>query len=213
MNEAYEYAVTNVVILPMQQYGGFVYNSYNVGGNNLDDQVIRNLQYNSGDEFVKFYSAWDARSKNIRMDMEVDLRLSTLNIGRYHESRNTRQVSKEVVVKEIVYRPDSVVKQYGKVYAEITTTRRTMSSCAVLQVSVRDANSHWIWGDNFGSDHNWYTEFSTYTGDSRALTESDKQLVDRRKEFAPSENEIMRCLIDELSNTAQYRLRNYFSRY
>lgn len=213
MNEAYEYAVTNVVILPMQQYGGFVYNSYNVGGNNLDDQVIRNLQYNSGDEFVKFYSAWDARSKNIRMDMEVDLRLSTLNIGRYHDSRNTRQVSKEVVVKEIVYRPDSVVKQYGKVYAEITTTRRTMSSSAVLQVSVRDANGHWIWGDNFGSDHNWYTEFSTYTGDSRALTESDKQLVDRRKEFAPSENEIMRCLIDELSNTAQYRLRNYFSRY
>lgn len=213
MNESYEYAVTNVVILPMQQDGGFVYNSFNVGGNNLDDQVIRNLQYNSGDEFVKFYSAWDVRSKNIRIDMEVDMNLSTVDIGRYHDTRNIRKVSKEVVIKEIVYRPDSVVRQYGKVFAEITTTRRTMSSSAVLHISVRDANGHWVWGDNFGSDHNWYTEFSAYTGDSRALTESDKQLVDRRKEFAPSENEIMRCLIDELSNTAQYRLRNYFSRY
>ncbi len=213
MNEAYDYAVTNVVILPMQQNGGFVYSSYSVGGNNLDDQVIRNLQYNSGDEFVKFYSAWDARSKNIRTDMEVDMRLSTLDIGRYHDTRNTRKLSKEVVIKEIVYRPDSVVKQYGKVFAEVTTTRRTMNSSAILQVSVRDANGHWVWGDNFGSDHNWYTEFSTYTGDDRALSESDKQLVDRRREFAPSENEIMRCLIDELSNTAQYRLRNYFSSY
>ena len=213
MNEAYDYAVTNVVILPMQQDGGFVYSSYSVGGNNLDDQVIRNLQYNSGDEFVKFYSAWDARNKNIRTDMEVDMRLSTLDIGRYHDSRNTRKLSKEVVIKEIVYRPDSVVKQYGKVFAEVTTTRRTMNSSAILQISVRDASGRWVWGDNFGSDHNWYTEFSTYTGDSRALSESDKQLVDRRREFAPSDNEIMRCLIDELSNTAQYRLRNYFSRY
>ena len=213
MNEAYDYAVTNVVILPMQQDGGFVYSSYSVGGNNLDDQVIRNLQYNSGDEFVKFYSAWDARSKNIRTDMEVDMRLSTLDIGRYHDSRNTRKLSKEVVIKEIVYRPDSVVKQYGKIFAEVTTTRRTMNSSAILQISVRDASGRWVWEDNFGSDHNWYTEFSTYTGDSRALSESDKQLVDRRREFAPSDNEIMRCLIDELSNTAQYRLRNYFSRY
>lgn len=213
MNEAYDYAVTNVVILPMQQDGGFVYSSYSVGGNNLDDQVIRNLQYNSGDEFVKFYSAWDARSKNIRTDMEVDMRLSTLDIGRYHDSRNTRKLSKEVVIKEIVYRPDSVVKQYGKVFAEVTTTRRTMNSSAILQISVRDASGRWVWEDNFGSDHNWYTEFSTYTGDSRALSESDKQLVDRRREFAPSDNEIMRCLIDELSNTAQYRIRNHFSRY
>lgn len=213
MNEAYDYAVTNVVILPMQQDGGFVYSSYSVGDNNLDDQVIRNLQYNSGDEFVKFYSAWDARSKNIRTDMEVDMRLSTLDIGRYHDSRNTRKLSKEVVIKEIVYRPDSVVKQYGKVFAEVTTTRRTMNSSAILQISVRDASGRWVWGDNFGSDHNWYTEFSTYTGDSRALSESDKQLVDRRREFAPSDNEIMRCLIDELSNIAQYRLRNFFNRY
>lgn len=213
MNEAYDYAVTNVVILPMQQDGGFVYSSYSVGDNNLDDQVIRNLQYNSGDEFVKFCSPWDARSKNIRTDMEVDMRLSTLDIGRYHDSRNTRKLSKEVVIKEIVYRPDSVVKQYGKVFAEVTTTRRTMNSSAILQISVRDASGRWVWGDNFGSDHNWYTEFSTYTGDSRALSESDKQLVDRRREFAPSDNEIMRCLIDELSNTAQYRLRNFFNRY
>ena len=57
MNEAYDYAVTNVVILPMQQYGGYVYSSYTVGGNNFDDQLIRSLQFGSGNEFVKFYSA------------------------------------------------------------------------------------------------------------------------------------------------------------
>ena len=213
MNEAYDYAVTNVIILPMQQQGGFVYSSYTVGGNNFDDQLIRSLQYNSGNEFVKFYSAWDARSQRIRVDQEVDMRLAAINIGRYYDNRSTRTVSKEIVIKETVYKPDSVVKEYAKVYADITITRRTMSSNALLQVSVRDADGRWLWNDNFNGDHNWSTEFATYTGDARALSETDKQLINRRQELGPTENEIMRCLLDEISKNALYRIKNYFSRF
>ena len=213
MNEAYDYAVTNVVILPMQQQGGYVYSSYTVGGNNLDDQLIRNLQYNSGNEFVKFYSAWDARSQHIRVDKEVDMRLTNLDIGRYYDNRSTRKVSKEIVVKETVYKPDSIVKEYARVFANITTTKRTLHSTALLQVNVRDENGRRLWSENFSSNHNWSTEFSSFTGDERALSENDKQLINRRREFAPTESEIMRCLLDEISNNALYRIKSYFNQY
>lgn len=213
LNEAYDYAVTNVVILPMQQYGGYVYSSYTVGGDNLDDQLIRNLQYSSGNEFVKFYSAWDARSRDIRTDQVVDMRLATINIGRYHDYKTTRRVSKEVVIKERVIRPDSIVKEYGWVHADIITTRRTMNSDALLQVNVKDNDGRWLWSDNFNANHNWSTEFATYTGDARALSVSDKELLDRRPEFAPAENEIMKCMLDQITNDAQYRIRNYFNRF
>ncbi len=212
MDEAYDYAVTNVIILPMQQQGGYVYSSYTVGGDNLDDQLIRNLQYSSGDEFLKFYSAWDARSRNVRIDQQLDMRMATANIGRYQDYRTHRRVSKEVVVKETTYKPDSVVKEYAKVYADITTTRRTIASNAALQVNVNDFNDRWLWTDNVIGNHTWSTEFATYTGDARALSESDKQLIERRKEFGPSENEIMRLLLDQISNNAQYRIKNYFNR-
>jgi tetratricopeptide (TPR) repeat protein len=212
MNEAYDYAVTNVIILPMQQQGGYVYSSYTVGGDNLDDQLIRNLQYSSGNEFLKFYSAWDARSRNVRIDQQVDMRMATANVGRYQDYRTHKRVSKEIVVKEITYKPDSVVKEYAKVYADITTTRRTIASNAMLQVNVSDFNGRWLWSDNVSGNHNWSTEFATYTGDVRALSESDKQLIDRRQEFGPSENEIMRLLIEQISNDAQYRIKNYFNR-
>jgi tetratricopeptide (TPR) repeat protein len=213
MNEAYIYAVTNVVILPAEQQYGFRYSSYNNTYQNFDELMLRNLQFNSGNEFLKFYSDWDARNRNIRADMVVDMRLATLNIGRYYDDRSRKQVSKEVVIKEIVYRPDSVVKVYGKVYADITTTRRTMHSDAMLQINVRDANGGWLWSDNINSNHSWSTEFATYTGDARALSESDKQLVDRRQEQAPREEEIIRCLMDEINNNALYRIKNYFNRY
>lgn len=212
LNEAYGMAVTNVIILPMQQQGGYVYSSYTIGGNNLDDQLIRSLQYNSGNEFVKFYSAWDARSNNIRVDQEVDMRLATIDIGRQNDYRTTRRVTKEIVVKETVYKPDSIVREYAKVHADITTTRRTMSSAALLQLSVRDEDGRRIWSDNLSADHNWSIEFASYTGDARALGESDKQLIGRRAEFAPSENEVMRYMIDQLSSDAQYRIKNYFNR-
>jgi hypothetical protein len=212
-DEAYNYAVTNVIVLPMQQTGGFVYSSYTPGANNFDDQLIRNLQYSSGSEFVKFYSAWDARSQNIRVDQELEMRLATIDIGRYRDSRTTRRVNKEVVVKETVYKPDSVVREYAKVFAEISSVRRVMNSVAVLQINVRDENGHFIWSDNLSSEHNWSTDFSTYTGDARALSEADKELVNRRKEFAPTETEITRTLLEQLNNDAQYRIKNYFMRY
>ncbi len=212
-NEAFENAVTNVVIIPMQQQGGYVYSSYNVGDANFDDQLIRSLQNSSGDEFVRFYSAWDARSKDIRVDQELDMRLSTVDIGRYYDENSTRRVSKDIVVKETVYKPDSIVREYAKVHANIISTRRTLQSAAVLQLNVRDGNGRWLWSNNVDATYRWTTDFSTYNGDSRALSEADRQLVERRKEFAPSDNEIMRILLDQLNNNAISTVRNYFSRY
>lgn len=213
LNEAYEYAVTNVVILPMQQQGGYVYSSYSLGGNNSDDQLVRSLQYNSGNEFVKFYSAWDARSQNVRVDQEVDLRIAAMDIGRQYDNRTTRKVSKDIVVKETVYKPDSVVKEYAKVNANIITTRRTMNSSIQLQVNVRNTDGRWVWNDNVNAVHNWSTEFATFTGDERALTDADKLFVYRRHEFAPTETEIMRVLVESVNNDALYRIRNHFNRY
>ncbi len=211
-NEAYEYAVTNIVILPMEQQYGYRYSSYN-NNQRLDERLLQNLRYNTGNEFLKYYSEWEARSNHIRADQVVDMRLTTLNLGRYFDNRSSRQVSKEVVIKEIVYRPDSIVKVYGKVYADIITTRRTMRSDAMLQINVRDGNGNWMWNDNVYANHNWETEFATFSGDERALSESDKQHINRRQNQFPGENEIIRCLIEEISNSVSYRIRNYFSRY
>ena len=210
-NEAYENAVINVVVMPMDgnRYRFSSYNNHDL--RNFEDDLLRQLQHNKGNEFVKFYSSWDASSRNIQPDQLVDFRFSTFDIGRTRDERSTREVSKEIVVKETVYRPDSVVKEYKKVFAKITTTKRTLLSQANLQINIRDAGGRWLWSDNIRGDHDWCTEFSTYTGDERALSESDKQLVNRRQDAPPHENEITRCIINEINSNMSGRIRNYFS--
>jgi tetratricopeptide (TPR) repeat protein len=211
MNEAYDYALVNIVILPVEE-SSFRFSSYNSANQNFDEQVVRNLQYNTGNEFVKFYTAWDAKSGNIRADEVIDMRFTNMNLGRYYDSKSKREVSKEVVTKEIVYKPDSVVKVYGKVYAQITTTTRTLHSEGLLQLNIRDGGGRWLWSDNFSATHEWSTQFASYTGDERALSENDKQLIKRREEQPPSEAETVRCLTDEINNNVLSRLRDHYSR-
>ena len=213
MNEAFEYAVVNIIVLPVE-HDGFRYStSSDLSTRNFEDQLLRSLQNNSGSEFTRFYSSWDARSRDLRADEVIDLRFRNMNIGRYYDSRSSRQVSKDVVIREIVYRPDSIVKEYGRVYADITTTNRNMRSEGVLQVNIRDGDGRWLWNDHFVSNHDWNTSFASYTGDARALSESDKQLVNRRAEYPPAEQEIIRCIMQEIESNVLHRLRSYYNRY
>ncbi|HET9746644.1 MAG TPA: hypothetical protein VFP97_13085 [Chitinophagaceae bacterium] len=210
-NEAYEMAVINVVVMPMDNYR-HRFSSYNDHElRNLENDLLNQLKYNTGNHFVRFYSPWEVSSRNIQADQYLDFRFSNFDLGRTRDEKYTREVSKEVLVKETVYRPDSVVKEYKKVFAKITTTKRTMISEGNLQVNVRDFNGRWLWSDNIRSHHNWFTEFSTFTGDERALSEADKQLVDRQQQYPPHDNEIVRCIMNEINSQMIGRVRNYFS--
>jgi len=211
-NEAYENAVINVVMMPMEN-NRYRYSSYNDHEMiSFENDLLQQLQDNTGNQFVKFYGSWDANSRNIQVDQFVDFRFSTFDLGRTRDERSTREVSNDIVIKETVYRPDSVVKEYKKVFAKITTTSRTMSSQGNLQINIRDAGGRWLWSDDIRGNHNWCTEFSTFTGDERALSESDKQLVNRRPDYPPHEDEIIRCIMSEINSSMPGRLRNYFSR-
>jgi hypothetical protein len=212
INEAYDAALTRVVIMPADDHG-FRYSSYNYPLQNFDNDIIRNLQYNTGNEFVKFYSQWDAQRLNIIPDEIVEMHFTQLNIGRIKDNYSSKEVSKEVVIKETVYKPDSVVKEYGRVKAKITTTQRTLFSEGSLNISIRDNNGRWLWNNNINGSHGWSTEFSTYTGDERALSDEDKKLMNRSRENPPREDEIIRCIKENIYNDFVYRLRNYYNRY
>jgi len=212
INEAYDAALTRVIIMPADDYG-FRYSSYNYQLRNFQNDLIRNLQNNTGNEFVKFFSAPDAQRLNIISDEIVEMRFAQLNLGRIQDNYSTKEVSKEVVIKERVYKPDSVVKEYARVKAKITTTKRTIYSEGNLNISIRDNSGRRLWNDNIIGSDNWTTEFTTYTGDERALSDEDKKLVNRSRENPPREEDIISCIRENIYNDFIYRIRNYYSRY
>ena len=211
-DEAYNAALTKVLVIPIQNYGGYSYNSsYQL--QQFQNEVMRTLAYNMSNDFVKFFSEWDLRNNNIEADQVLEMNLGRVRIGQPLDQRSQREVSKEVVVKEVVYKPDSVVKQYGTVRATISTTKRTLLSEGDLYLSLRDPKGRALWNDRFTGQHRWQTEFTSYTGDERALSESDKALINKNtNQNPPREDDIMAELYKQIQNDLSNRLRNYFSR-
>jgi hypothetical protein len=209
----FEEAVTKVLLLPAQNFNRYSYaSSYQL--QNFQDDILRRLNYEVNNEFVKFYSERQARNSDIEPDEVLELNFNGVTIGRPYDRTSTRNVSKKVVVKETVYKSDSVVKEYATVNAKINTTERTLLSEADLMVIIRDPQGRIIWNDRFTGQHQWRTEFANYTGDERALSDSDKNLLNRNdNRQPPREEDIMQELYRQIQSDLSSRLRNYYSRY
>jgi hypothetical protein len=213
LDEAYTAALTKILVVPIQNYGGYNYNSsYQL--QQFQNDVMRTLTHNMGDDFIRFYTERDLLNSRIEPDQILEMNLGRLRIGQPYDQRSQREVTKQVVIKETVFKPDSVVKQYGTVRAMITTTQRTLLSEGELYLSLRDPRGRTLWSDRFTGQHRWQIDFATYTGDERALTESDKALLNRNNNYnTPREDEIMQELYRQIQADLSSRLRSYFNRF
>lgn len=211
MDEAFANAVTNIVVMPLTR-SGYQYSSYDFNQDNFNYDIVRYLSNNSQTNFVRYYSPAEAAGKNIRMDNEVELRFSDVNIGRYRDQRTVREVSKQIVTKETVYKADSIVREYTTVKARITLTTRTLRADALLQATVRNDDNRWLWSDTYTGDYNWSASFASFTGDERALSDEDKRLVAGREQWPPSNSEIIRIIMNEIQGKAECGLSSYFNR-
>jgi len=213
MDEAYANAVTNVIVLPVAR-AGFQYSVSN-GRNNYSDfdyNIMRYLNNNNNRAFLRYYSPTQANSLNLRTDEVVELRFANIDPGRYNDQRTSYEVTKQVVVKETVIKPDSVVKEYATVKARITKTRRTLHADGLLQVVFRGSDNKRLWSDAYRGEYNWVSEFANFTGDARALSEADKKLVEQREQFPPHDEDIIRVIMDELQHKAECGIKDYYDR-
>jgi hypothetical protein len=120
------------------------------------------------------------------------------------------------VVKQTVYRPDSVVSEYATVRANIHTTKRTYVSVGDMQIIARDARGNFLWNDVVRGEHRFATEFASYTGDERALSASEKALINNSNSngYNPVRQEdIFKEVLRQIESEAGNRFRNYYSRY
>lgn len=235
LDEAYEGALVRVLLLTDNSmydngfgsgsyygngmYGNNSYNNYNTTYQirNFQQDLVRNLRYQSSSEFVQFITDWETRNSNVQPDEIIEMRLGRLDMGRSYDETNSRDVSKQIVTRTIVYKPDSVVNEYANVYARINVTRRNIVSYGDLNITARDANGKYLWSDVVRGETRSVIEFASYTGDQRALSESDKAMINNRQQNSYDNNnrreEIFKELLRQIESEASNRFRNYYSRY
>lgn len=206
MNEAYENAIVDVVINPVQDNSFFINsgwgNSWNSYSNDYFQRaLVRDLAYNNNSNnknyAARFYSDWEAQKENIEADWEVNLILRNMEIPqptRYSYRQN--RTAKIETGKDTSGRPI-----YQTVSATVNLTRYSFTAYASMDVQIKDiVTPKSISNRSFREDYRWQEERGTYTGDSRALTSRDWEAINNRDYYEPRREQVVDELYKKLYN-------------
>lgn len=211
MDEAYQLAVVNVVINPVQD-NSYFFNTgwgnygYNYSNEYFQQTLVRELKgINSNRYPARFYTDWEARRDNITPDWEVNLTLRNMYIPQPQTYNYTRNVNRRIETgKDTSGRPS-----YRTVYATLHITRQSFTARADMEVNISDiASRKSILYNTYREDYRWEEEYATYTGNSEALGSRDWALVNNNNFNQPHKedilNELYRRLYPQVKNRISY---------
>lgn len=212
MDEAYQNAIIDVVINPVQDNSFFFNTGWgNTGYNYSNEYFQQNLVRDLGGKYssrypARFYTEWEARRDNVTPQWVVDLTLRNLDIPRPYTSNYTRNLSKRIENgKDTSGKP-----VYQTVYATLQVSKMSFTARAQMDVMITNVtNRKNISNNTYSDDYRWEEERATYTGDSRALDANDWALVNnsrynqqpRKEEIL---NELYRKIYPQVKNRISY---------
>ncbi len=212
MNEAYENAIVDVVINPLQDNSFFSNTGWGSSGLNYSNEyfqrtLVRDLSYtnNNSNYAARFYSDWEAQRQNIKPDWLVDIRIRNMDMpqpARYTYRRNRSQ--------QVQTGTDTSGRPvYKTVTATLNITRMSFTARADMEVLIRDiVTPRTISNRSFNENYSWQEERASYSGDSRALTSADWELINNNNFYTPRREEVLeelyRKIYPQVLNNIKY---------
>ncbi|MES2894253.1 MAG: hypothetical protein V4725_19695 [Bacteroidota bacterium] len=212
INQAFENSVVDVVINPIEDDRYFFNSGWGSSGLNYSNEyfqrtLVRDLADNNNNSnyAARFYSDWEAQRANIQVDWAVDLRLRNMNLPQ--PVRNTYRQNRS---KQIQSGTDTAGKPvYQTVNASLNITRMSFVAEAQMDVYIRDLSSQrTISNRSFRENYRWEEERATYSGDQRALTSQDWNMINNSSFYTPRREEVLeqlyRKLYPQVLNSIRY---------
>jgi hypothetical protein len=211
MDEAYQNAIVNVQVNPVQDNSyffntGWGNTGYNYSNEYFQQTLVRELGGKNSSRYpARFYTDWEARRDNVQPDWVVDLTLRNMNMPRPQTYTYSRNASKQVESG----RDTSGKTVYKTVYANVQITRQSFTAHTDMEIIISDVVAHkTIIRNTYREDYYWQEEYATYSGDSRALDSNDWALINNGPYNEPLKedvlNELYRKIYPQVKNRIVY---------
>ena len=209
MNQAYQNAIVNVEINPVQDNSFFFNTSWGNNGYNFSNEyfqqtLVRDLGGKNSSRYpARFYTDWEARRDNVEPDWTVDLVLKNIQIY-----QNSPYSYNRTATKQIETGKDSSGRiLYETVRANVYITRKTFSGYAEMAVNITDVfTKKNISYNTYREDFNKQEEYASYNGDSRALSGNDWALINNNSFNDLSKEEILNELYKRIYPQVRNRI-------
>jgi hypothetical protein len=210
MAEARFFATLKVVVeqLPVQS------KMYSLSDEFFRNQVYQYISTNPRmNEFVRFYTPDEAMSQKLEQpDHVVRLQFDDFVVGETFMNTNTEVVTSKDSVKVGETKVDGKkIDVYDKVTAKLITNRKTVTSKGLLDMQIYSPSlNKVIFQDKMVGEFVWFSEWSSFNGDERALTKAQRELCNRREVPPPPPQELFVQFCKPLFNQATQKIKDYY---
>ena len=180
------------------------------------NQVIESLKSNRSNEFVEYYSPESAKKAGIKYpDQVLRMNFDDFVIGQVYDKETVVELSRDSVeVGSITLGDGTVKKVYNTVKAKLTTYRREIVSNGVLDVTIIDFPLDRIASQRkFPGRFIWFTEWSSFNGDERALSRDQLALCNKKPVPPPSPQNLFIEFTKPIYNQLTPFLRDFYGKY
>jgi hypothetical protein len=204
MKVAYNHAMINLVINPFDESSVFnqsFWRAFNFSNKNdyFEQNLINDLSNNNS--AVKIFGFKDSKRMNIKSDWTIDLRLKKLDFPNPEVVNTSKNVSRQIKIGT----DTSGNPVYNTVNATLYTNSSKFSATAELEMSINDLiENKNIDTKTYRQNYEWHQDMVTFSGDKRAISNTDWDLINNSGANDPRKAEI----VDELYKKLYTRVLN-----
>lgn len=190
-------------------------NRYQYSADFFYNNLLAEMTQSTKNRFVRFYSPEEASTENMHEPHQyILLNFEDFSIGNIRETNNYIDVKRDSVIVGTVTVEGKTYNTYNTVKARLNTFRQEISSGGVLSLRIIDAlNSRELQLRNFSGQYVWATNWSTFQGDDRALTNEQKKMCMEKPKSPPLQQDMFIEFTKPIYSQAVSFVRSAYSKY
>lgn len=204
MKIAYNHAMINLVINPFDEssvYNQSAWRAFNFSNKNdyFEQNLINDLSNNNS--AVKIFGFKDSKRLNIKPDWTIDLRLKKLDFPNPEVVNSSKNVSRQIKIGT----DTSGNPVYNTVNATLYTNSSKFNAIAELEMSINNLiDNKNVDTKTYRQNYQWQQDVVTFSGDKRAISNTDWDLINNSGANDPRKDEI----VNELYKNIYTRVLN-----
>ncbi len=207
LEEARYYATLHVILDQIPVHSRSLGLSHEFFQNRLQEELDRRV-----DEFVRFYSP--AEVQRIQMDNPdhvIVLQFDDFVVGQVYQKESSKTVTRDSVVVGTTTVDDKTYDVYGSVEAEFISYTKYIDSRGLLDMRIYDARTDRIlFQRKMPGEFNWVSEWATYKGDKRALTDEELELTNYSEPPPPAPQFLFEQFCQPIYSQALGHIRSFY---
>jgi hypothetical protein len=188
--------------------------SYQLSADFFSTNLMAEISNAFKNKMIRFYNYSEATNINIiKPHQYLVLNFEDYSIGNVRETKNTIDVKRDSVKVGTATLQGKKVDVYNTVTAKYHTFRREIKSTGVLSVRIYDNQNQLIQQQNFGGEYVWFTTWSSFNGDEKALTKEQVEACNRNAQNPPSNQNMFVEFTKPIYKQAYSYIKSYYNKY